>query len=45
MHIRLAVGQEEEVSIVGTLLASNPHDPNEDSVEVCQVHVIDVEDP
>ena len=45
VHVRLAVGQEEEVSVVGTLLAPDPHDPNEHGVEVCQHHVVEVDDP
>ena len=43
MHIGLAVCQEEEVSVVGTLLAANPHHPDEDSVKVRDEHELEVE--
>lgn len=45
MHIGLAVRQEQEVSIVGTLLAANPHYPDENSIKIRDEHKLEVDDP
>ena len=44
-HIGLAVGQEEEVCVVCTLLTADPHHPYEDRVEVRDELELYVEDP
>ena len=45
LHVGLAVGQEQEVSVVCTLLAADPHHPDEDYVEVDHEVVLEVHDP
>jgi len=43
VHIGLAVCQEKEISIVGTLLAANPHYPDKDSVKIRDEHELEVD--
>ena len=45
MRIRLAIGEEQKVRVVCTLLAANPHDPDEDQIEIGQEAEVQVEDP
>ena len=44
-HIGLAIGQEKEVCVVCSLLATNPHDPNKNDIKVAQKAELDVQDP
>ena len=44
-HISLAVGQEQEVCVVCTLLTADPHNPDENKIEVGQEHVLKVQHP
>ena len=45
VHVCLAVGKKQEVCVVCTLLAADPHDPDENGVEVGEDHVLQVDDP
>ena len=45
LHVCLAVGKEQEVSIICTLLTPDPHNPNEHRVEIGNEHEIQVQDP
>ena len=44
-RIGLTVGQEEEVSVVCTLLAAYPHRPNKDHIEVGHGIELEIQDP